>query len=102
MIGALVQKEPEKRAQQARKKGFERFRETGFPTRRHEEWKYTNLTVFLQDAYQVKPSGKKSIPAVLLKDADIHSLDSYKIVLLNGELQGVAEDPPDAVKRSVH
>ncbi|MFT3824375.1 MAG: Fe-S cluster assembly protein SufD [Chitinophagaceae bacterium] len=98
---AALVAEPEN-VQQARKKGFECFRETGFPTRKHEEWKYTNLSAFLQDAYQVKPTGKKTIPAMLLKDADIQSLDSYKIVLLNGELQGVAEDLPAEVKiRSV-
>ncbi len=40
-------------AQKARKKAFNSFKNTGFPTRKNEEWKYTNITSYLQEKYTV-------------------------------------------------
>ena len=34
--------------QKAREKGLHSFKRQGFPTRRNEEWKYTNITPYLQ------------------------------------------------------
>ena len=37
--------------QHARAKGLKSFKNSGFPTRRNEEWKYTNITPYLQEKY---------------------------------------------------
>jgi Fe-S cluster assembly protein SufD len=34
--------------QRAREEGLQSFKRSGFPTRRNEEWKYTNITPYLQ------------------------------------------------------
>lgn len=40
----------------ARKEAFERFRARGFPTRRDEDWRYTNLSALEQTAYRAPSS----------------------------------------------
>ena len=39
-----------------RRQAFEKFRESGFPSIRNEDWKYTNLTRFLKDEYRLGSS----------------------------------------------
>jgi len=34
-----------------RQSAFERFRESGFPTIKNEDWKYTNIARFLKEEY---------------------------------------------------
>jgi Fe-S cluster assembly protein SufD len=74
---------------QARKNAFETFRESGFPTIRNEDWKYTNLTRFLKDEYALNVStisGDSAIPvpAKLIDAARIADFECYTIVLING------------------
>ena len=42
-----------KEASQTQKDAFERFMATGLPTRKHEEWKYTNLHKFWNDEWKI-------------------------------------------------
>lgn len=72
--------------QEARQKGLEQFKKTGFPTRRNEEWKYTNITPFLQEKYVVDESTAASSCASI-ETAVIPHLDCYRLVLVNGQLQ---------------
>ena len=66
-----------------RRNAFENFRESGFPSIRNEDWKYTNLTRFLKDQYALNlPS--VNVPAKLIDDARIADFDCYTIVLVNG------------------
>lgn len=51
-----------------RKKGFERFSETGFPTLRHEDWRWTNLSGLTKGA--IGSAAKSATPA----EADIRPL----------------------------
>jgi Fe-S cluster assembly protein SufD len=44
----------------ARRQAFERFRESGFPTIKSEDWKYTNVNRFLKEEYAL---GVASAPA---------------------------------------
>jgi Fe-S cluster assembly protein SufD len=63
---------------------FENFRESGFPTIRNEDWKYTNLTRFLKDEYALNLPGNVETPKKLIESAKIADFDCYTIVLVNG------------------
>src|SRR5687767_6375609 len=72
--------------QNLRKKGFERFREKGFPNRRSEDWKYTNITPYLLEKYSFKKASfAGELP--LIGEGRVPNLDCYKITLVNGILQ---------------
>src|SRR5580692_3609523 len=45
----------------ARQSAFEKFRLLGFPTIRHEDWKYTNLNRFLKEEYAVGGVGRSAL-----------------------------------------
>jgi Fe-S cluster assembly protein SufD len=66
-----------------RKHAFENFRESGFPTIRNEDWKYTNLTRFLKDEYALNIPAV-NVPTKLIDTARIADFDCYTIVLVNG------------------
>ncbi len=56
-----------------------RFNELGFPTSRHEDWRYTSLTSIIEGQFQL-PTGKKSqLPLPEIKG-------SQTIVIVNGVL----------------
>lgn len=85
--------------QQVRKKSFEQFKKLGFPTRRVEDWKYTNVVPFLQEQYHV--DGKEAaapLAAGLLKEATIPKLDCYQLVLVNSQLQISEDGLPSFIK----
>ena len=77
---------------EARKAAFEQFRLLGFPTIRHEDWKYTNLSRFLKEEYSVGGAAggakvaadAKVAAAVLPAAAVIPGLDALRVVLVNG------------------
>jgi len=68
---------------QTRKHAFESFRESGFPSIRNEDWKYTNLTRFLKDEYALNIPNIP-VPTKLIDTARIADFDCYTIVLVNG------------------
>ena len=57
----------------------------GFPTRRNEEWKYTNITPYLQEKYIID-GVNLHLQNELIAKAIIPHLDWYQLVLINGEL----------------
>ena len=75
---------------QIRRHAFENFRQSGFPSIRNEDWKYTNLTRFLKDEYALNLPGNGSftdasaVPTKLIDNARIADFDCYTIVLVNG------------------
>jgi len=75
-----------------RKEAFTRFKETGFPTLKMEDWKYTNLQPLINQPYTLTDNvpGK----AVDLEKAAIDGLDAYRVVLVNGQYR---PDLSDAV-----
>src|SRR5688572_27471883 len=73
--------------QKAREKGLQSFKKLGFPTRRNEEWKYTNITPYLQEKYLVGSTDALATQNELVSKALIPHLDCYQIVLVNGQLQ---------------
>ena len=75
-----------------RRQAFEKFRESGFPSIKSEDWKYTNINRFLKEEYALgvstapasaEPGGAFAI-SELVKTAVIPDLDCYTIVLVNG------------------
>ena len=56
-----------------RQQAFDKFRELGFPSIRHEDWRYTNLARFLKDEFTIEGwevAGRTALPdAALLKKA---------------------------------
>jgi Fe-S cluster assembly protein SufD len=63
------------------------FNRQGFPTRRNEEWKYTNITPFLQEKYVIDSVSAGKAQMDLVASANIPHLDCYQLVLVNGQLQ---------------
>lgn len=75
---------------EARQKSFKSFKKLGFPTRRNEEWKYTNITPFLQEQYNTNglaAHAAANADLSLIKAAHIPHLDAYELVVINGQLQ---------------
>lgn len=65
-----------------RKEAFNRFKNTGFPSSKAEEWRFTNLQPLLNESYQLGahlPGREVNVDA-----ASIKGLEAYRIVLVNG------------------
>lgn len=67
-----------------RQEAFQRFEEMGFPTKRDEEWKYTNLKPILKPDYRIFPSADNSIDFSAVKQYFLSDVDSYKLVFIDG------------------
>lgn len=76
-----------------RKNAFARFQETGFPTVKSEDWKYTNLQPLLNKNYLLSDNlpGK----SVSIDKAYINGLDPYKLILVNGQFRADLSDAID-------
>ena len=67
-----------------RREALKRFEELGFPTKRHEEWKYTNLKPVLKHDFKIFPKTEKTIEFRDVKRYFLNEVDTYKIVFING------------------
>lgn len=67
-----------------RREAFENFGELGFPTKRHEEWKYTNLKPILKGDFKLFPKTEEDIEFKDVKKYFLNEIDSYKVVFING------------------
>jgi len=64
-----------------RETAFEHFKKLGFPSTKVEDWKYINLTAFLNDDFITEPDDDMlTINADAIAKARIESLDCYHIV----------------------
>lgn len=66
-----------------RKQALERFKATGFPTVKNEDWKYANVQPLVNQAYALEAevlSGGAAWNKALIPD-----LDAYRVVLVNGQ-----------------
>jgi Fe-S cluster assembly protein SufD len=81
-----------------RQSAFERFRESGFPTIKNEDWKYTNIARWLKDEYALGgiPGGSGGAAAygavaenvrAAVERARVAELDAYIVLLVNGVWQ---------------
>jgi len=97
--GLISRSEPEQIAAM-RKEAFIRFKETGFPTLKMEDWKYTNLQPLINQSYSLADNvpGK----TVDLEKAAIDGLDTYRVVLVNGQYRPDLSDTIAVSGLSIH
>jgi len=77
-----------------RESAFEHFKKLGFPNTKVEDWKYVNLTPFLNEDFITEPEDE--IPTINddeIAKAKIKSLDCYHLVLVNGQYHSNLSDP---------
>lgn len=68
-----------------RQEAIEIFDKQGFPTKKHEEWKYTNLAPLLKTDYKLFPEAEEvSLGYQDVKKYFIYDMDTYNIVFVNG------------------
>ena len=68
-----------------RSKAFSNFEQQGFPTKRDEEWKYTNLNSLLKSNYNIFPKGETSLTYKDVKEYFINETDCYNLVFIDGK-----------------
>ncbi|HEY0274352.1 MAG TPA: Fe-S cluster assembly protein SufD [Chitinophaga sp.] len=66
-----------------REEAFARFKALGLPTTKAEDWRYTNVQLFLKEAFTFSPAAP-AITEAQLAPAGIVGLDAYRVVLVNG------------------
>ncbi len=65
-----------------RKDAFENFLKIGYPTKKHENWQFTNLTSLARTDYQLSNGVTNKINDTIIND---HSIDNcHRIVFVNG------------------
>lgn len=70
---------------QARQKAMQSFQRSGFPTRKHEEWKYTNINKYLHCGFEPGINRQvREITASEFSKASIPDLEANRIVFING------------------
>jgi Fe-S cluster assembly protein SufD len=67
---------------QLRRAALQKFEQLGFPTIRHEEWKYSNVTNFLKETFELGNSS--ALTADDLTSLQIPSLEGNILTFVNG------------------
>lgn len=67
-----------------RQEAFKVFEKQGFPTKRDEEWKYTNLKPILKHDYRLFHNGDNPIDFGAVRRYFLNDVDSYKLVFVDG------------------
>ena len=67
---------------QIRKSAMSRFSELGFPERRHEEWKYTNIAPLLKQKFSF--SEANNVSEKIVKEFALKELENNLVVFVNG------------------
>ena len=79
--------------QDLREAAIQQFRQLGFPNTKVEDWKYINLTPFLQGEFVTEPEDELiSLSAAVVADAKIPQLKCYHIVMVNGQYSADLSD----------
>ncbi|MBP3943422.1 Fe-S cluster assembly protein SufD [Sphingobacteriaceae bacterium WQ 2009] len=66
-----------------RQAAFARFQAVGFPTVKHEDWKYTNIHKLVSQPYVL--NADVAIDNLDFSAGDIPALDAHRIVVVNGQ-----------------
>jgi len=75
------------------------YEQTGLPTTRNEDWKYTDLsrlTAVLGETWWT-PSHAVALAAETIEEQSIPELDAHRLVFVNGRFQGALSDMPAGV-----
>ncbi|WP_456422530.1 Fe-S cluster assembly protein SufD [Lutibacter sp.] len=67
-----------------RQKAIHSFEAQGFPTKKDEEWKYTNLKSLLKNDFNLFPSTNKSVEFKDVETYLINEIESYKLIFIDG------------------
>jgi Fe-S cluster assembly protein SufD len=67
---------------QLRRAALQKFEQLGFPTIRHEEWKYSNVTNFLKETFEL--GSPTTLTADDLTSLQIPSMDGNILTFVNG------------------
>jgi Fe-S cluster assembly protein SufD len=67
-----------------RQEAFKVFEEKGFPTKRNEEWKYTNLKPILKHDFRIFNKSENAVDFKDVKQFFVSDIDSYKLVFVDG------------------
>lgn len=67
-----------------RREAFERFVKAGFPSKRDEEWKYTNLKPILKHDFRVFVNDENTVDFSAIKRFFLNDVDTYKLVFIDG------------------
>jgi len=68
-----------------RKAGLSKFSESGFPTQRSEDWRFTNTTQVAKLPFQLAEESKlENLTSDILDDATFGSLGGIRLVFVNG------------------
>lgn len=70
--------------QNIRQKAIERFAELGIPSRKNEEYKYSNVQKLFQDEFRIQNSEFRIEDKISLEKYLIPNLDAHIVVLVNG------------------
>ena len=68
---------------EVRRSAISKFSELGFPTPRHEDWKYTNVTPMLEHKFKL-PTETAKVPGEVLRDFAFDKLKENLVVFING------------------
>lgn len=68
-----------------RKQAFDRFKTTGLPTLRDEDWKYTDLSLLRQSAFSIGDTGVGDTADIKILDSlDVPRFSDHRFVFVNG------------------
>ena len=67
-----------------RTSSLKQFEKLGFPTKKHEAWKYTSLAKLLKNDYSIFPKKETVIELKDVKKYFLYDIDTYKIVFIDG------------------
>src|SRR4051794_2529286 len=67
----LISRESDPALRVAREHGYDAFADIGFPTQRHEDWKYTDVRPISSRQWAVASSGANTIDAHLLNQFNV-------------------------------
>ncbi|MDP3314337.1 Fe-S cluster assembly protein SufD [Lutibacter sp.] len=67
-----------------RTKAMQNFEKDGFPAKKDEEWKYTNLASLLKTDFNIFLSDTKSVGFEQIENYLINDLDAYTLIFVDG------------------
>jgi len=68
-----------------RQSAFDQFQEAGFPTRRHENWKYTDVSRITKTGFVTANSADNAIQADELDKLKFNTENCHELVFINGQ-----------------
>src|SRR3989442_7319963 len=67
-----------------RRRGIDRFPESGFPTTPDEDWRYTNLTALGATPFRPAAPWPAGVPARVLQRLALPGVESARLVFVDG------------------